>query len=390
MEYWIWLSQALGPANPRINDIFACYHTAQNFYEEKKNNFRNVDFLNETERDKLNGISLSDAKAILEKTMQNGYDVITPEHERYPDRLRNIYAMPAVLYVDGTIDNLDQELSIAVVGSRKCSDYGRSVASDLGRDLALMGALVVTGLARGIDGAAHKAAIDAGGKTIAVLGCGLDIVYPPEHDALRKLIPQRGAVITEFPLGSRPEGFHFPLRNRIMSGVSLGVVVVEGKAGSGSLITADYALNQGKDVFAVPGSIYNSLSRAPFQLIRSGAVPISCANDILEEYRYQYGDKIRWSTATRADFKKSDPAVASKSGSSPQKKSEHSVTKRPLPDDTDDLVRQVYQALSATPLFVDEIAAIAKKNPSEVLTALSELEIIGFVSATAGGRYFVC
>ena len=146
---------------------------------------------------------------------------MTPDQVQYPNRLRNIYAMPAVLYADGELNDIDETVAIALVGARRCSDYGRAVAGELGFGLARMGTVVITGLARGIDAAAHEAALRAGGSTIAVLGCGLDIVYPPEHTALRREIPKKGVVLSEFPLGAKPEGFHFPIRNRLMSALSL-------------------------------------------------------------------------------------------------------------------------------------------------------------------------
>ena len=292
MEFWIWLSNALGAGSPRINDIVACFETAEHFYAEKKTGFRHVEFLTAPEKQKLIDASLSDALRLKERTLDKGYRILTPDQKEYPNRLRNIYAMPAALYIDGTLAGLDDNVAITLVGARKCSDYGRTVAADLGRGLARMGAVVITGMARGIDGAAHEAALLAGGSTVAVLGCGLDIVYPPEHMTLRRETPKRGAVISEFPLGAKPEGFHFPIRNRLMSALSLGVVVVEGELSSGSLITANYALEQGKDVFAVPGDLVSSSFLGTNNLIRNGAIPVFSPNDVLEQYCYRFFDKI--------------------------------------------------------------------------------------------------
>ena len=241
-----------------------------------------------------------------------------------------------------------------------------------------------------MDGAAHAAALRAGGSTIAVLGCGLDVLYPPEHAALRKETPVRGAVVSEFALGERPDGFHFPIRNRLMSALSLGVVVVEGQRGSGALITANYALEQGKDVFAVPGNVFSSLSKGPFQLLRAGAIPVSCANDILEEYRYRYTAKINWKMQKDPGglppekVERNTKAAAFKEDVVPIRE------KRPLPEDTEENIREIYEVLSEIPIHVDEIAARIQKNPAEVLTALSELEIMGFVSANAGKRFSIC
>ncbi len=390
MEFWIWLSSALGPGSPRINDIVACFETAEYFYKEKKRGFRGIGFLSDADKQKLMASSLSDALRLKEKTLDKGYQILTPDQKEYPDRLRNIYAMPAVLYVDGSLGRIDENVAIALVGARKCSDYGRRVADDLGFCLGRMGAVVITGMARGIDGAAHAAALRAGGSTIAVLGCGLDVLYPTEHAALRKETPVRGAVVSEFALGERPEGFHFPIRNRLMSALSLGVVVVEGQRGSGSLITANYALEQGKDVFAVPGNVFSALSKGPFQLLRAGAIPVSCANDILEEYRYRYTAKINWKMQKDSGglppekVERNRKAAAFKEDVVPIRE------KRPLPEDAEENIREIYEVLSEIPIHVDEIAARIQKNPAEVLTALSELEIMGFVSANAGKRFSIC
>lgn len=390
MEFWIWLSNALGAGSPRINDIVACFETAEHFYAEKKTGFRHVEFLTAPEKQKLIDASLSDALRLKERTLDKGYRILTPDQKEYPNRLRNIYAMPAVLYIDGTLAGLDDNVAITLVGARKCSDYGRTVAADLGRGLARMGAVVITGMARGIDGAAHEAALLAGGSTVAVLGCGLDIVYPPEHMTLRRETPKRGAVISEFPLGAKPEGFHFPIRNRLMSALSLGVVVVEGELSSGSLITANYALEQGKDVFAVPGSVLSRLSKGPFRLLQAGAIPVSCAGDILEEYRYRYAAKIDWRAPVEQNEREKPSAESRPKKADLAQPVVPIREKRDLPPECDENIREIYEVLSEIPINADEIAARTQKNPAEVLTALSELEIMGYISANAGKRFCIC
>lgn len=390
MEFWIWLSNALGAGSPRINDIVACFETAEHFYAEKKTGFRHVEFLTASEKQKLIDASLSDALRLKERTLDKGYRILTPDQKEYPNRLRNIYAMPAALYIDGTLAGLDDNVAITLVGARKCSDYGRTVAADLGRGLARMGAVVITGMARGIDGAAHEAALLAGGSTVAVLGCGLDIVYPPEHMTLRRETPKRGAVISEFPLGAKPEGFHFPIRNRLMSALSLGVVVVEGELSSGSLITANYALEQGKDVFAVPGSVLSRLSKGPFRLLQAGAIPVSCAGDILEEYRYRYAAKIDWRAPVEQNEREKPSAESRPKKADLAQPVVPIRKKRDLPPECDENIREIYEVLSEIPINADEIAARTQKNPAEVLTALSELEIMGYISANAGKRFCIC
>jgi len=198
----------------------------------------------------------------------------------YPMRLRTIPDPPPVLFVRGT---LDASPAVAIIGSRRATPYGLAAAARLAADLAMARVTVISGLARGIDGAAHQAALDGGGRTIAVLGCGADVAYPPEHRALAGAIAASGALVSEFAPGTPPLRGHFPRRNRLISGLALGVVVVEGMEDSGALVTVDYALDQGREVFAVPGSIFSRHSRAPHELLRQGARVVESAADVLHE-----------------------------------------------------------------------------------------------------------
>lgn len=200
----------------------------------------------------------------------------------FPPALERIFDPPTVLYVRGMLIPQDA-VAVAVVGTRRPTEYGMIVAARLAAGLAACGVTVVSGLARGIDGAAHQGALDAGGRTIAVLGCGPDLVYPPEHRRLMDGIIGHGAVVSEFPPGTPPRKPQFPQRNRIISGLSLGVVVVEGDDTSGALITADAALEQGREVFAVPGRITDRASRAPNGLLAQGAKLVARVEDVLEE-----------------------------------------------------------------------------------------------------------
>lgn len=218
-----------------------------------------------------------------EQIMKGCFDVITIDDEAYPPMLRVIDQAPYVLFYRGCLEAMHQ-LSIAMVGSRRASPYGRKIARELARDLAEEGVAIISGLARGIDSEAHQGALDSEGVTVAVMGSGVDVVYPPENLRLYEKIQERGAVVSEFVPGSRPEAYHFPHRNRIISGLSRGVVVVEAKQKSGALITADFALEQGRDVFAVPGPVSSETSQGTNNLIKQGAKLTSSVQDILEEY----------------------------------------------------------------------------------------------------------
>ena len=220
--------------------------------------------------------------AELEKLERHKVKVITGDDPGYPPRLKEIYDYPPLLYVRGTLIPED-EWAIAVVGTRRASIYGRQVTEEIVADLVRNKITITSGLAKGIDSIAHRTALEVGGRTIAVAGCGLDIVYPSDHVALARQIMEQGALISEFPLGTRPKAEHFPQRNRIISGMSLGVLAIEAGEKSGAMITAHWAVEQNRDVFAVPGSIFSPASKGTNRLIQEGAKLVRNCADILEE-----------------------------------------------------------------------------------------------------------
>ncbi len=229
------------------------------------------------------------AEREIERARELEVAIVTCEDPIYPRNLLNIYDYPPLLYVQGSL--CPEEICVAVVGSRLASVYGRYTTEKISRELALQGITVVSGLARGIDAAAHRGALAGKGRTIAVLGCGLDIVYPPENEGLAGAVVAHGALITEFPFGTPPNAPNFPSRNRIISGISLGVVVVEAGEKSGSLITARIAAEQGRSVFAVPGEIGAAGSRGTHRLIKQGARLVENIEDILEEILPRRADR---------------------------------------------------------------------------------------------------
>jgi DNA processing protein len=279
---------------------------------------------------------------------------ISPE---YPSRLRMIADPPPFLYIKGRLETQDEK-AVAIVGSRSASDYGRRVARDLARGLAELGFTVVSGMARGIDGAAHESALTAGGRTIAVLGSGIERPYPPEHEGLYRRIGDNGAVVSEFPIGTRPLAFNFPARNRLISGFSLGVVVVEATEKSGSLITASLALEQGREVFAVPGQAGASRSRGAHQLIRQGAKLVETVNDIVEEVAPQL---VR----------------AGRSGAEP----------RVLPPGASAEARKILALLQDNPLQVDQVIERSGFPAARVLAVLLDLELQGYIRQSPGKAY---
>jgi DNA processing protein len=285
---------------------------------------------------------------------------IRRDDAEYPERLKAIHDPPAVLFVRGTLPGRE-EPAVAIVGARRATPYGLSVARRLGGELARAGFTVVSGLARGIDGAAHEGAIRAGGRTIGVMGCGLDIAYPPEHIELIEEMVRQGAVVSEFPVGTPPYRANFPKRNRIISGMSLGVVVVEAGPESGALITARLALEQGREVFAVPGPAGSAMSVGTHRLLREGAKLVEGLQDIMEEIGPQLAARTRPPSAR-----------AARPSAEPQ-----------LPDEE----ATVYRLLSHEPRHMDELTALTGQIPSRLSGVLLQLELRGVVRQLAGQRY---
>lgn len=282
-----------------------------------------------------------------------GIQVLTWEDPAYPERLRNITQSPFVIYLKGDLTEEDI-WSVAVVGTRRFSPYGQQVTELMTRTLAEQGITIISGLARGIDGIAHKQALDAGGRTLAVLGSGLDQIYPPEHRGLAERISRQGGLISDYPPGTPPDGSNFPPRNRIISALSKAVLVIEAGQKSGALITANYAAEQGKDVFAVPGKITAPLSKGTNQLIKLGAHPLLESQDVL--------DFLNMKLVARQQ-----------------------VVRRSLPGDHKEAV--LFNVVCDEPLHVDELCNLTKLPIEEVTATLAVMELKGMVRKTFGMKY---
>ena len=279
--YWIWLQNALGFGSNKLSEILLRVKSVEEFYHSGLSFWVSLSIFTQSEIFRLSE-SLGSAEKIYEKCVQLGYKIITYESEKFPEMLKNIPNPPCVLYVSGSCSVLMKEC-IAVVGSRNATIYGTQMAYEISKDLAKSGITVVSGGAFGIDSSAHKGAIDAKGNTIAVLACGIDYPYLVKNSSLRENITSFGAVISEYPPGYQVRRFNFPVRNRIISGLSRSTVVIEARKKSGAIITANLAAEQGRDVFVVPVQFENPLSEGINALIEDGAKVITCANDILKE-----------------------------------------------------------------------------------------------------------
>lgn len=285
---------------------------------------------------------------------QSGARIVTLMDEDYPPRLREIHDPPALLYLKGELTAADQ-LAVSIVGSRKISPYGKWITEKISRDLVRHGVTIVSGMARGVDSAAHWGAVAGAGRTLAVLGCGVDIVYPPENRHLFSKIVEQGAVLSEFSMGSPPEGGHFPKRNRIISGLSIGVVVVQAGPKSGSLITARYALDQGRDVFAIPGNVGAEGSKGTNQLIKDGAKLVESSEDILEEILPQW-EHIK----------------------------EENAEAEPGRQDLSEEEKVLFEMLGEDPLHIDVMIRESPFEPGKVSSLLLNLELKGLVSQWPG------
>jgi DNA processing protein len=306
----------------------------------------------------------------LECADRTGVSIVTSQDPLYPSQLLNTYDYPAFLYVKGHLK--EDDVNVAVVGSRTASTYGKFTTERLCRELVLRGITVISGLARGIDSAAHRGALSGKGRTIAVLGCGLDVVYPPENEKLFDEISLQGALISEFPFGTPPNAPNFPARNRIISGISLGVVVVEASEKSGSLITARIALEQGREVFAVPGSIDSSGSRGTNKLIKQGAKLIENVEDILEEILPQVTIAPK---VVKPDQRQKQPE-------------DHQKILNLSPDLVlKETEKTVWQVLSQKPVHIDQIITSTGLTAHEVLGILLNLELQGLIEQKPGKTY---
>ncbi len=313
-----------------------------------------------------------------------GAKLITLEHPDFPLRLAEIYDPPLLLFVRGELLPEDAHC-VGVVGTRRATPYGIRMAERFGRELAGRGVTVVSGMAAGVDAAAHRGAIEAGGRTIAVLGCGTDVVFPPQHADLMEDIADHGAVVSQFPMGMKPIRGNFPYRNRIISGMSLGTLVVEAPMRSGALITARQAAEQGREVFAIPGQLGVKNSEGPHALIREGAKLVETVDDILVELELPaqcMTARVR-SEPDTPPASSPDPSHHEAASAAPQT----AVATPTIPKAASADERKVLNALSPDGSYVDEIASACHISVSEALSSLTLLELKGLVRQFSGKRF---
>lgn len=384
LKYWLWLTELAGLTNQTRLALLRHFPSPEDVYYADPEEVLLTEGITRRQAEFLKNKDLSAADRILAECQRLNIRILTLQDAAYPGRLKNIYDPPCLLYVQGRLPVFDEEVVVAVVGTRDCTPYGIMCAEKLGYGLTRGGAVVVTGLARGIDSAATRGALRAGGVTVAVVGNGLDVQYPPESRYLYEDVAAAGAILSEYPPGTEPFGWHFPVRNRILSGLSVATLVVEAPARSGALITAETALEQGRDVFAVPGPIDAPISVGCNRLIRDGGGLAAEAWDILREYEARFPDKLRREGARH------QPAVL---GYQARQKTEA----KPVPPSvslshndlslTDDQIALLKAIPAEEPMLVDDLIELTDIPTRRVLSALTVLEIEHLVTQHSGKRY---
>jgi DNA processing protein len=352
--YWIAFAAIRGIGRVRIQQLEEHFGTLAEAWRGTPGELKAAGLDEAALRAITQSRSAIEPEAAAAKLAPHGIQAVTWHDDVYPRLLREIYDKPPVIFIRGQMQQCD-DWSVAVVGTRRVTVYGRQVAEGISRELAANRVTVVSGLARGVDAVAHRAALEAGGRTIAVLACGLDRVYPPEHKRLAEQISERAALISEYPPGTEPRGDYFPRRNRILSGLSLGVLVVEGDVKSGAMITARQALEQNREVFAVPGSIYSPNSRGTNKLIQDGEAKLTLGvQDILAELNLTMA--------------------------------EHQIQAAELMP-ADETEEAVLRQLGAEPMHVDELRRACGLPIATVTSALAMMELKGLVKLVGQMNY---
>lgn len=420
--YWIWLAQKLGAGNRYLPYLMERYSDAFEVYRADSEELFDTE-MPEALQEALSDKKLDEALAISDYCTRLRIGILTYKSELYPAGLRRLKDPPTVLYYRGRMPDLSKMVSISVVGTRTMSEYGKSAGYKIAYELASAGVCIVSGMALGVDSVAACAALEAGNTTIAVLGSGVDVIYPKEHTTLYKKIIERGAVISEYPPTTRPDGRNFPQRNRIISGLGMGTIVIEGDMRSGALITAECALEQGRDLFALPGNIDSANASGTNALLRNGADLVLEASDVLNRYSLYHANKLDFANLTRAKARssvsdevllrygvhldagreeKTEPVRRApvKRDEAPKQSEkleniaessahikEPAVTDTKVLDQLPEKYRDIFGAIpDGRPVSFDEVLAVCK-TPGEAMSALTFLEIKGAVSSLPGGYY---
>lgn len=417
--YSVWLQQCVGCCYGKIKEIIDYFGSAKDIYDAADHMRRVSGFFTQKQLNRFSEYTLDDAYGIMRKCEKYNYSVLSIEDENYPKRLYEISNPPCVLYISGKMPDVDNTLTIGVVGTRTATSEGIRNSFTFGRDLSSCGAIVVSGGALGVDCASHRGVLQNDGVTVCVLGCGINYNYLAENAQMRRLITNKGAVISEYPPDTPPTSYSFPARNRIISGLSNGVLVIEAGVKSGSLITARLALEQNRDVFSVPGSLINAKAQGSNSLIKQGAITVTSYKDIVAEYAQMYDLYIEHESVIASEEDISDVPVGGKrnmprkterktsakpninsdkadggngvktqSGAAAEAVEPRRTKKAPeCPEGASDDARLVFSALTDEPQYIDQISDKLNLGVQQVMAALTELEIFDAAQSVSGGRY---
>ena len=406
--HWIWFATRTGMGDKTKSVLLSHFEEPEAIYFAPEPEFGRFEELSLSAVESLMDKDLTEAEEILRQCQEKGVHILTFQDAAYPARLKNIPDPPMVLYYKGTLPVFDELPVIGVVGTRKASVYGMTTAKRLGYQIAACGGTVVSGIASGIDSVAMKGALTAGGTVVGVLGCGADVIYPAANRWLYADTEKYGCLLTEFPPGTPPLGRNFPRRNRIISGLSCGVLVVEAPERSGALITARLSADQGRDVFVVPANIDVETAKGSNALMRDGAIPVSSGWDIMSEYRYQFPGKVRerrtavalTANAGELSREREEPAlVAEPPRKQKEKKEKKTLLRKKVIDNPEKSAysdfkktqtvltadeQTIVDALGNGQMLVDDVIAQSGKAPGVILASLTLLEVKGVVRRLPG------
>jgi DNA processing protein len=379
--HWLALKLVPGLGTRTSNKLLDRFRSPQAIFRASRTELEGAGVSGAVAQSIASGCTFDDAAAQQEKMIETGATLVTIGDPRYPQPLREIFDPPVLLFARGRVE-LMHSLTLGVVGTRRPTPYGLAVAERLSGDLSHAGLAIASGMARGIDTAAHRGALAAGGDTIAVLGCGVDVVYPSENKKLAGEIAAKGLIVSEFPMGSVAFPQNFPIRNRIISGMSVGVLVVEGAQYSGSAITAKLAMDQGREVFAVPGNITSKLSWAPNLLIKQGARLVQDWNDVVSELPVESRRHLIEQGRQRLLGEQAGETIATSGGEAA------SLVNSRGPE-LDPTARRTLEVLQVdAPIHLDDlIEKMENSSPSELIAALFELEMLGLVKQLPGKNF---
>ena len=386
--YWAWLQLSLGEGSFKPKRILSYFPDIPSFYDAGPTQWHSMGLFTPKELKQLSQNTLEDGKILIDSSESKGIQTITPACKAYPQRLYQIDNPPCMLYVKGTLPNLDEQPALAVVGTRNATTTGKQITYDLSMQLAQAGMVIVSGGAKGIDTAAHQGALQGNGSSVCVLGCGIEYPYLMENEAMRRSIAEHGAIISEFPITKPAFKHHFPIRNRIISGLSVGVLVVEAAERSGSLITARTALEQNRDVFAVPCGIYNPVSEGVNNLIKAGAKPVTKAQDILEEYTNTYLLQLE-QFKTESQLQKKEEQLRYQEPRPVKAVDEKEATEkhRELKEQLSQDGALLLSKLSNEPVHIEQLEVLTGLSAQRILIAVTELELCDAIFSHSGSRY---